>query len=233
MQNTINMNLKKRFSRIWESPDFLPLISKFKDRPTLQIKKGNVVFYEGDEPGKLYFIKKGFVKMYRMSPEGRSTVIYLSGPGSLLGVRALTFPDKRLKHTAETLTDVEIVTIPEKDYLETLTESPEHIIDLLHVFIDRLNHTERKLEGFILTDTTARVASFLADTADRFGDAKNGTVIIPLTLTHQTIAEFVGAFRETVTVAMQRLKKEKILEDDRGKIKIINLKKLQELALFK
>ncbi len=233
MNTSSKTDLTTRLQNIWKSPDFLTFLAKFKDRPTLQIKKNNVVFYEGDEPGKLYFIKKGFIKMYRMSPEGRSTVIYLSGPGSLLGVRALTFPDKRLKHTAETLTDVEIVTIPEKDYLMALTESPEHIIDLLHVFIDRLNHTERKLEGFILTDTTARVASFLADTADRFGEQKKDSVIIPLTLTHQTIAEFVGAFRETVTVAMQRLKKEKILEDERGKIKIINLKKLQELALFK
>lgn len=113
-----------------------------------------------------------------------------------------------------------------KEYLSLALEHPENLLDLLHVFIERLNYTERKLEGFILTDATARVANFLADCAKRFGP------VLPLPLTHQRIAEFVGSFRETVTVALNRLQKEKILKVDRGKITILNLKKLNEQALI-
>ncbi len=224
--------LSKKLSKIWEAGDFASFFEKYATRAPLKIKSGDTIFYEGDEPGKLYFVKSGFVKMFRMSPEGRSTVIYLYGPGSLIGVRALTSPDKQLRHTAEAITDTEIVTIPEANYLKALEENPEYILDLLHVFIDRLNLTERKLEGFILTDTTARVASFLYDLEERFGIKTDGKILIPLPLTHQTISEFVGAFRETVTVAVNRLIKEGILEDKRGKIVILDLPKLKQHALI-
>ncbi|HVZ66665.1 MAG TPA: Crp/Fnr family transcriptional regulator [Patescibacteria group bacterium] len=226
-----NTAFMSRLDNIWLPPDFTSFFKKYSKKLPITIKQGKTVFYEGDTPSKIYFIKKGFVKMYRMSPEGRSTIIYLYGPGSILAVRALTNQDKQLKHTAEAITDVEIVTLSEKDYFDALEQNPEYLVDLLHVFIERLNYTERKLEGFILTDTTARVSSFLYDLVKRFGDVKNNSATLPVPLTHQTISEFVGAFRETVTVAINRLKKEGILEDKRGKITITNVKKLKEQAL--
>jgi len=227
----MNIKLSNRLNQIWTSPDFSSFFKKYSSRTTLKIKKGNIIFYEGDEPGKLYFVKKGFVKLYRSSPEGRSTIIYLYGPGSLLAIRALTTKEKKLKHTAEAITDVEVMTISEKDYLSALVDNPEYIIDLLSLFIDRLNYTERKLEGFILTDTTARTASFLTDLAERFGVRQEKNIELPLILTHQTIAEFVGAFRETVTIAMNRLIKDGALQDKRGKITILDLKKLKSHTL--
>lgn len=227
-----NSKLRDRLANIWMPPNFTSFFKTFAKNKPLNIKRGNSMLYEGDEPGKIYFINRGFVKLYRMSPEGRDTIIYLYGPGSILGLRALTSKDKLFKHTAQAITDVEVVTLSEKEYLETLEKNPEYLIDLMHAFIERLNHTERKLEGFILTDSTARVASFLSDVATRFGESEDGKVRLPIELTHQTISEFVGAFRETVTVAMNRLKKEGILEDQRGKITILDLKKLQEHALI-
>lgn len=216
--------LRTRLERIWKAPDFTAFFQKYAKRAPLNIKKGNIIFYQGDQPDRIYFIKEGFVKLYKMSEEGKDTVIYLYGPGSILGVRALTSEDERLRHSAEAITDVEIITMGRREYLLLALEHPEYIVDLLHVFIERLNYTERKLEGFILTDATARVANFLADCAKRFG------TLPPLT--HQLIADFVGSFRETVTVALNRLQKEKILKVERGKITILNLKKLNEQALI-
>jgi CRP-like cAMP-binding protein len=46
------------------------------------------------------------------------------------------------------------------------------------------------------------------------------------------VAEFVGAFRETVTNTLHRLEKEKIISTERAKITILNLKKLQKYASF-
>lgn len=218
--------LKERLEKIWKAPDFTSFFQKYAKRPPLNIKKGNIIFYQGDQPDRIYFIKEGFVKLYRMSEEGRDSVIYLYGPGSILGVRALTSQDERLRHSAEAITDVKIITMSRREYLDLAFKHPEFLLDLLHVFIERLNYTERKLEGFILTDATARVANFLADCAKRFGP------VLPLPLTHQLIADFVGSFRETVTVALNRLQKEKILKIDRGKITILNLKKLHEHALI-
>lgn len=218
--------LGERLERIWENPDFADFLKKHSKRPPLKIKAGHIVFYEGDEPERLYFIKEGFVKLFHTSEDGRDTVIYLYGPGSVLGIRALTSRDRALKHNVEALTNVTMVTMPRQEYLDLLTGNPQYLVDLLHVFIERLNYTERRLEGFILTDVTDRVADFLADLAQRFGVEKGGKIELPLRLTHQRIAEFVGAVRETVTASMQKLAAEGSICDDRGSISILNLGKL-------
>lgn len=220
--------LSKRLHSIWEKPDFLAFFEKYSSRKPLKIKKGGNVFYEGDQPNKLYCIKKGFVKMFRVSESGRDSIIYLYGPGNMMGIRALTSKDESLRHDAEAITDAEIITISREDYLNALAEHPEYIVDLMHVFIGRLNYTERKLEGFVLTDTTARVSSFLLDCAIRFGEKKGKEVTLPIPLTHQLIADFVGAFRETVTIAVNKLEDERLITVDKGKVIIHDLKKLED-----
>lgn len=228
-QSNVNESKKKiasRLAKIWATPDFTSFFALFSKRPPLKIKKGQIIFYEGDQPDKLYFIKDGYVKLYHPSEEGRDAIIYLYGPGTMLGVRALTSEDRSLKHNAEAITNVEIITIPRTEYLEIVEEHPEYLVDLLHIFIERLNHTEQRLEGFILTDSISRVASFLSECAKRFGVKKNNHIVIPIPLTHQRISEFVGSFRETVTVAISKLEKEKIIEVEKGKVKILNLDKL-------
>lgn len=214
-----NKQLADRLTNIWDPPNFTAFFKKYATRAPLLIKKGNNIFYEGDQPDRIYFIKEGYVKLSHLSEEGKDTIIYLYGPGSVLGVRALTSRDQRLKHSAEVLTDVKIVTLPRQEYFRILTEHPEYLLDLLHIFIDRLNYTERKLEGFITTDTIARVASFLTECVRRFS-------ALSLPLTHQRIAEFTGSARETVTVALHGLEKEGVLRMQRGKIVILNQKKL-------
>lgn len=220
--------LSKRLTNIWQTPDFLAFFEKYSKRKPLKIKKGGNVFYEGDQPNKLYCIKSGFVKMFRVSESGRDSIIYLYGPGNMMGIRALTSKDEALRHDAQALTDVEVITISREDYLTALEKNPELIVDLMHVFIGRLNYTERKLEGFVLTDTTARVASFLLDCAIRFGEKKGKNIYLPIPLTHQLIADFVGAFRETVTIAINKLEKEKLFTIDKKKVVIHNIKKLED-----
>lgn len=225
----ISDEFKKQIEKIWQQPDFSLLFKEHK-KTSHKIRKDTIIFNEGDPLGRLYLIIDGFVKLYRLSPEGKETTIYLYGPGEVLGVRALLSEDECAKHNAEALTDVKVLTISRKDYFENTLSHPEFLLDLIHIFVHRLNYTERRLEGFILTDTTSRVASFLCDCAHRFGKKKNSHIIIPVPLTHQRIAEFVGSIRETVTGSINHLEKEGILKNDRGKITILDIKKLQKLA---
>lgn len=225
-----NMGLRKRLEKIWEVPNMDELLKNHAKRPPLKITKGQTIFYEGDQPERLFFITKGFVKLYHLSEEGKDSVIYLYGPGNILGIRALTSADKALKHNAEALTDVEIITVPHREFIDIATDNPEYLIDILHSFIQRLNYAERKLEGFITNDATTRLANFLSDAAIRFGQKKKEGISIPIPLTHQQIAEFVGSARETVTIALHKLAKEGIVKIARGKVDILNKRKLDKYS---
>lgn len=230
----MNTVIQTRLSNLWQPPDFVDFFKNYVKRPPHSLKKGTILLNEGDPLERLYCITEGFVKLYRLSLEGRETTVYLFGPGNVLGLRAITSKDGCTKHTAEALTNVKVISMSKKEYFQALENHPELLVDLAHMALERLDYTEAKLEGFIIANTHARIASFLLDIVNRFcppsgeaGPKKTGRIILPLELTHQRIAEFVGAFRETVTMSLHHLQSEKVLKVNRGTVEILNLKKLE------
>lgn len=220
--------LQKRLDNIWEPPDLFTFFKTYAKKPPRQVKKGTVLFNPGDPLQGVYFIKEGFIKLYEVSEDGKETIIYLIGPGNLLSLRAIISKEQTAHQYTEAITDVTLYTMTMPELHDVLLNHPEHIVDLIHVLIDRLNHAERRVEGFIAGDVTSRVAHFLYDAAIRFGQRKGNLIYFPVALTHQRIADFVGSFRETVTLSLNRLQKEELIKMTRGKITIVNLEKLHE-----
>ena len=223
--------LQERLGKIWEPPGLLEFFRTYTKKPPRKIKKGTVLFNPGDPLQGVYFIEEGFVKLYEMSEDGKETIIYLTGPGNLLSLRAIISKEQTAHQYTEAITDVTLYTMTMPELHAVLLEHPEHFVDMIHVLIDRLNHAERRVEGFIAGDVTSRVANFLYDAAIRFGQKKGDVISFPVALTHQRIAEFVGSYRETVTISLHRLEKEKLIKLSRGKIAILNLEKLRERSL--
>lgn len=221
------IDIRSKLDHVWEKPDFDSFFSQFSTKKPLKIKKGNTVFYEGEETGKVFYLKSGFVKLFQSAEDGHEPVVYLYGPGSLLGLRALTAKDDIHWHTCETLTDCEVISMNAIEYKEILSKNPEHLIDLLYLFIQRLNYTERRLFGFVTAETTTRVCAFLYDCALRFGVKKGAKTLIPVPLTHQLISEFVGAARESITISMNKLVKQGVITHARGEVTVLDEKKLK------
>jgi CRP-like cAMP-binding protein len=149
------------------------------------MRKGTIIFNEGDPVSHLYFIQEGYAKAYRISEEGKDTMNYITGPGYMLGFRTLLAKDGSAQYSAEALTDLVVYTLTHEEYLQSVALHPELLVDLIHAYADRLNYTEKKLEGFIYSSTTARVAIFLADCVRRFGKEIDGEIKLPFPLTHQ------------------------------------------------
>lgn len=225
--------LKKRLDTIWEPPRFVEFFEEHVKRPSHMVKKGTILFNEGQPLDRLYCVKNGFVKLYRISKEGKDTTVYLFGPGNVLGLRALTSQDGCAKHNAEALTELTILSMSKSEYIQALVLHPEFLVDFAHIALQRLDYTEKKIDGFIAADVTARIANFLVDCANRFCIDQKNPYILPLPLTHQRIAEFVGSFRETVTVSLHKLEKEKIIKNEKGTIVILNIDKLKEYSNVK
>ncbi|MDP3941057.1 MAG: Crp/Fnr family transcriptional regulator [bacterium] len=224
--------LQSRLQRIGDPADFTSLFSEPNAPPEQFVKKGAILFNTGDPLGRLYLIKEGFIKIYRLSEEGRETTSYLLGPGQLLGIRTLLSKDDRTLHAAEAVTALKVQTISRKDAFDRILNDPEILIELLQAYRDRLALTEKKFESFIYASTTPRVAIFLADCAEKFGKTVGKEIEIGLELTHQRIAEFVGAFRETVTLSLHRLENEGIIRVNRGRVTVLSLQRLTDYTVF-
>lgn len=57
--------LRKRLAQIWQAPNFPEFFEKVSNNPPRLVKKGTVLFNDDEPLNKLYFIKEGFIKLYR------------------------------------------------------------------------------------------------------------------------------------------------------------------------
>lgn len=223
--------LKERLEKIWSAPDFQSFFEKYSKRPAHKVLEGTILFNAGDFLNGIYFVKSGLIKLYKISDEGKETIVYLTGPGNMLGLRALISKNECAHHYAEAITDCEVYQMSRDDYFDILSDNPEYLVDLGAAFIERLNHAERRVEGFVSDDATAKVANFLLDSAIRFGKNSGKSITFPFPLTHQRIAEFVGVYRETVTNSLHELEKLGAVKLKRSTIKILDLAKLKAATL--
>src|SRR3989338_9543222 len=79
-------------------------------KTTNTYKKGQVVFYEGNQAYGLYCVFSGRMKLYKTGVDGKQQIMRIAGPGDLLGYRSL-FADEPYHATAEALEDATICCI--------------------------------------------------------------------------------------------------------------------------
>lgn len=222
--------LFSELSHISNPPQFAACFAAHSTRPDFTLKKGNTLFYEGDHVTNFYLVKKGFLKLSRATDEGRESIVYLYGPGSLPGMGVLMSKTLTYTNTAEALTDCQIAVIDFDRFITILSQNPLYMVELLRAYAQRLRYAERRLEIFVLTNVTARIAHFFYESSMRYGVTRQNKLMFPLKLSHQRIADFVGSYRETVTISMKKLIKERAIIYDRGDITISDLAKLESIS---
>jgi CRP-like cAMP-binding protein len=172
-----------------------------KEMDVLDIRKGEVVFNEGEPGDSLYIVLSGKVKIGRRAADGRQNLIAVMGPSDMLGELSLFDPGPRTA-TATALTDARVTRLRKQALRPWLSNRPEIAEQLLRVLARRLRRTNDALADLIFTDVPGRVAKNLLQMAGRFGTRDGGVLRVTHDLTQEELAQLVGASRETVNKAL-------------------------------
>jgi CRP/FNR family cyclic AMP-dependent transcriptional regulator len=172
-----------------------------KDLEIAEIRKGDVVFTEGEPGDSLYIILSGKVKLGRRAADGRQNLIAIMGPADMMGELSLFDPGPRTA-TATAVTDLRLARLRKQALRPWLTNRPEIAEQLLRVLARRLRRTNDALADLIFTDVPGRVAKNLLQMAARFGTRDGGVLRVTHDLTQEELAQLVGASRETVNKAL-------------------------------
>jgi CRP-like cAMP-binding protein len=198
-------------------------LKEIADAATMTTCQAGRVFYSPNEHGEVLFIlKKGHVQLYRMSDEGRKLVIATLGPGTLFGEMALTglgMYDAFAEATEEAL----ICIFNRSDLEKVLMSKPKVAVRLLDLMGKRLRETEDRLEQTLFQDVPNRLAALLIRLR-----SETGSDVIEMT--HEQLAEHLGVYRETVTAALNNLRKDDLISVGRKQVHLINLPGLEKKA---
>ena len=166
-----------------------------------RLRRGEVLFREGEPGDRFYIILHGKMKMGRAAIDGRENLLALLGPGEMIGELTLFDPGARTA-TAIAVGDAELAVLSHGDLIGWIEKNPHVTRVLLAALARRLRRTNESLADLVFSDVPGRVAKALLDLARRFGELREGMLYVPHDLTQEELAQLVGASRETVNKAL-------------------------------
>jgi CRP/FNR family transcriptional regulator, cyclic AMP receptor protein len=183
-------------------------------------RRRRFIYRAGEPADALYLIARGRVKLCRVeAATGREAVIDILSAGSLFGESALYTAGSREK-CAIAYENSRLLRIPVGDFKEGMIESRELYDYTFRLIGQRLARAERLVADFALDAIPARLEKLLLEFSIRYGINETDGVLIDIPLPHREIASIVGSTRESVTVRLNAMRRDGIIDFVNRKILI-------------
>jgi CRP/FNR family cyclic AMP-dependent transcriptional regulator len=165
-----------------------------------KVPKNTFVLTEGDHSDSLYLIQEGKVKICLNDEDGKEVILNIQGPGEYFGELALLDEAPR-SASVVTLEPTRLTLISKSSIEQCVQDHPAIALSLIRSFCRRIRGLSENVRNLALHDVYQRVAN----TLQKLAVDESGRQVIPQRLTHQDIANMVGASREMVSKIMKEL----------------------------
>jgi len=159
-----------------------------------------VLLYAGTPSPACYVVLSGRVRVYASTASGKELTLSLPGRGEPFGDLGLLEGAPHVG-TAVTLTPTTLVVVPRTSFGACLAAHPALALQFLHLGAQRIDHLSRLAQSLAFADVPSRIMALLATLAQD----QEGHGVVERRLTHQEIADRIGATRETVCRVMNEL----------------------------
>ena len=193
------------------------------------LRRGEVLFNEGDSGGRLYILLTGKVKLGHTSVDGRENLLAVLGPGEIVGELTLFDPGPR-SATATAVATTELLALEHNQLMGFIDSHPTLAKDMLRALAVRLRLTNTALADLVFSDVPGRVAKALLDLAERFGAPTEDGIHVPHDLTQEELAQLVGASRETINKSLAEFSSRGWIRLEGRAVTLIDVERLKRRA---
>lgn len=190
-------------------------------------QKDEIVFDQDERAKLVYLLLSGIAKVSYNSYE-RQTIVSLLSPLEFFGLDSVV-PEASYPFRCDAFEPSTIASIKPRIFVEILLGTPYEkffpaFATTLHLSRQSYIHCIRRIG----LDVRKRIALELAHLADRFGSADSRGTLISLAISHETLANIVGASRQQVTEYLNEFDREKVILREGRRI-IVNPTKLHKV----
>lgn len=190
--------------------------------------KGAVLFVEGQSARGVFILGAGHVKLSTSSADGRTLILRISEPGELLGLAA-TISERPYEVTADVIEPTRANFISRAEFLNFLRDFGEVAVRVARELSEAYQAALAEMRTIGLSHSAReKLARFILDWSAHHA-ADGGAVKFNLRLTHEEIAQMIGASRETVTRLFADFKKNQFLQVKGSSITINDKRGLEQL----
>jgi len=210
--------------------DTLKLLSSKLAPQRHLVHAGEMLYQAGERFDNLYIMNSGFFKIVTLSPDGREQVVGLKFRGDWLGFDGIA--EGHYSCDAVAMDTGEVWVIRYEALLAACTNNRE-LLTVLHEAMSReIGRDRDSLMSVCTLPADARVAEFLRYWAESLAKRGLRTDQIALRMTRAEIGNYLGMTLETVSRALSRLARDKVIGFASKGRRDVHIPNVQALSAF-
>ncbi len=190
---------------------------ELRDLPAtrIEVPAGTVLIAAGSTAPDVYVVLEGRVSLaVRLPGAGRRTVAVVTSGGVVGDIPAVLRRDMPFDVLADT--DVVLRRHDRQAVIEVLSRSPALALRWAASLAARLERVQSRLVTLLTKDLSAQVATVLLEEATR----EQGVLVVRMP--HQTIANLLGARRQSVSRVLGRMRRQGLVASRYGAVEVVD-----------
>jgi CRP-like cAMP-binding protein len=196
------------------------------------VKKGQIIFQEGDEPTGIYILKEGRLKKYTNGSQGKEHIFCICCKGDIIGHHDVLL-DQVYQNSLSAIEDTVVLFIQKETFLSLLNTSPRCALFFLKNIGHEYSVMVNRMTAMAQKSVRERLALYLLILDDRFKDNPiDGESHI--LLSRNDLANMVGTAKETLIRLLHDFRDEELIRTEEKSIVVMNktgLIKVADLAV--
>ena len=176
----------------------------------------------------LFILKRGRIRIFRVSADGRALTTAIINPGTIFGEMVIVGQQMH-DSFAEALDEVVVCVMTRADVQRLLLGDQRIAARISETLGRRLAEVEQRLSEAIFKSVPERIAGALTTVATQ-GQTLGRSRPPQVRLTHEQLAALAGTSRETTTKVLGEFAEQGLIRLGRGQVSILDPETLRSLA---
>jgi CRP-like cAMP-binding protein len=199
--------------------------------PMRTYERGELVYTPHQPLETLFILKKGRIRIFRVSPDGRALTTAIVEPGTIFGEMVIVGQQMH-DSFAEALDSVVVCAMTSADVQRLLLGDARIAARISAILGRRVGELEQRLSDAIFKSVPERIAGALVTLAGKHSGRPLGRPLgrPQVRLTHEQLAALAGTSRETTTKVLNEYAAQGIVSLGRGRISILDPARMRALT---
>ncbi len=194
-----------------------------------EVSKGDVLYLQGASDKNVYLLKKGAVKITKLTPQGNEIILDIFSGGSMFGEMSVIDPQER-DESAVVVEDALLCIMTKENFERLIQMVPGLAIRLSKMIGLKRWKIENKLLDLLYRTVEQRLAKTFINLLEDFGVPHKNGYLLQIKLTHKDYADLIASTRETVTTTLNKMKNDGLIDFEDKYILIKSQDRLSALA---
>jgi len=199
----------------------IPLFANLSDENIKKLEKistfkkydgGEILFYEGDDPGILYILVDGVLRLYKTDPKGNEIYIHQFVPTGMVGELAC-FENMKYPATARFVTKGQVLKIDFKRLEKDFFADPKVSMEIIKSLTKKIKILSNVIHKEMILTSEAKVARLIIIHGNMFETMKNTQIASMANMTPETLSRILSKFKKAGYIKIDENHHIEVLEE--------------------